>query len=118
MSRPILTDAERIAALENECALLAASLRQAKAEGAAKAKQASITAIDCAAVFSEQSEWHLTLYKAMGKFVDQGEHESNGLSFADRDTISGLAGIGLYLADGGFGTAERYSAQAKEVAHD
>ncbi len=35
MSRQILTDAERIDALENKCALLAVSLRQAEAEGLA-----------------------------------------------------------------------------------
>jgi hypothetical protein len=78
-------------------------------------KDLSNLATDCAGIFSEHAEWYLALFQAIGKFTDQGESEANSLSVGDRLTVSGLARIGAYLADGSYGTAERYSAQAKEV---
>ena len=84
----------------------------------AQIKALSHIAIDCSAIFSEHSEWYLALFQAIGKFTDQGEYEANALSVGDRLTVSGLARIGAYLADGSYGTAERYSEQAKEVTND
>ena len=107
-----VTDQEHIATLEAQCRSLASKLKNVETETAQKVREA---AIDCAAIFSEQSVWHLTLYRAIGKFVDQGECGSDDLRFPDRDTVSGLAAIGLYLADRGFGTAETFRKNAEAV---
>jgi hypothetical protein len=81
-------------------------------------KDLSNIAIDCSTIFSEHSEWYLALFQAIGKFTDQGEYAANALSVGDRLTVSGLARIGAYLADGSYGTAWRYSEQVKEMTHD
>jgi hypothetical protein len=81
-------------------------------------KALSNLATDCAGLFSEHAEWYLALFQAIGKFADQGESEANALSVGDRRTVSGLARIGAYLADGSYDTAWRYSEQVKEMTHD
>ena len=81
-------------------------------------KDLSNLATDCAGFFSEHSEWQMALFQAIRKFTDQGESEANALKAGDRRTVSGLARIGSYLADGSYDTAWRYSEQVKEMTHD
>jgi hypothetical protein len=111
MNRQTNTRKAQIEALTAQSALLAASLEQAKAQATAKATQAAAIAFDCAETLSEQSNWLLALFQAIGHYTSASEATNLGSTH----TANQLAAIGSYLADTGYESAQDIQMQVKGV---
>ena len=107
MSRQILTDSDRIDALENKCALLAASLRHAEADGAAKLRSAAILALDCANGYTELAEWSRALFASIQHFARQDGTSAN--------IVRNLAGVGFFVAEQAECQAEGFGGAAEQL---
>lgn len=110
-----LTDTETIAALTAKCALLAASLAQAEAEGHKATKAAAVELEECAALMDCYSGQLLALFQVIDRYTDTGKFNMEPLSIGERQTVAQLAGVGVYLADHAYSVASDYQRTAKEM---
>ena len=106
-------DAETIAALTAQCALLASSLKQAETEGCEAARKAADELEDCAGLYKEHSTWQLALFQAIEHYTATDEYCTDALTIGPRETVAQLAGIGVYIADSAWAAAKGYKVKAE-----
>ena len=111
-----LTPEEQISALNAKCALLAASLKQAEAEGRRDTRRAYGELEDCANMFGCYNEYHWALLKAIEKFTGAGDKDSTKeLDLGDCETVKMLANIGDLLADQAWSSSQGYVKKAQAM---
>ncbi len=108
-----LTQNERILALEAQCALLSASLKQSEAQSAERTRRFRKDTIDCAMLYKEHSLWHMALFESINRFADDKHLKGKALGEADRQTVCTLAALGEYLADYAADVANNYREDAE-----
>ncbi len=110
-----LTQAERIAALEEKCTLLAASLRQAETQTADRIRRARNDTVDCARLYKKHSLWSLASFASINRFADEKHLKGLVLDEGDRQAVCTLARLGEYLADYAADVANNYREDAEEA---